>query len=132
MVRVVGARQRFCRSPLEVHLHRAPLGPHFGEAQRIRPRASDDDQINARRQKFWPEAKALPAEPLDPIAVHGATDFARDDQAQARRARWARLGRNEQSEMGSAHPTTRPLRAYELRVLAQPAVAPEVGRHYFL
>jgi hypothetical protein len=132
MVRVGRPRQRFRRAPPQQRLDRTPLGPHVGKSQLVRPLASDDDEIHTRREELGPRAEALPAEPLHAISAHGAADPACHDKAKPRRAGRRGLGRDEQCEVGGPDAASYPLRACKFRMLAQPAVAPEVERHYFL
>jgi hypothetical protein len=132
MVRGGGPRQRFRGAPSQQRLDRTPLRPHLGESELVRALTGDDDQIHTRRKQLRPRAEALTADPLHAIAAHSAPNPACHDEAKPRRARWGRLWRDEQCEVGGPYAASYPLRACKFRMLAQPAVAPEGERHYFL
>jgi hypothetical protein len=132
MVRVGGPRQRFRSSLPQQWLDRTPLRPHLGQSQLVRALTGDDDEIHARRKELRPRAEALSAEPLHAISADCAADPACDDEAKPRRARGRRLGCHQECEVGGPDAASYPLRACKFRMLAQPAVAPEVERHYFL
>ena len=132
MVRGGGARQRFRSALLEAQLNRDPFRAHLRKIQILSALARDDDEVDSVRKERGPFAKALAAEPLDPVSSHRTTDFAGHDHAQSRRTWRGRLSGNEQCEMRCTDPATLALLAHELRVPAQPTVAPKFERHYFL
>jgi hypothetical protein len=135
MVRPRHPRQRFRGAGLEKSLDRAPFGLHFDETQLFCTFPRDDDDVDTGGDELRPQTKALAAQPLHAIATHGAPNLSGHDEAEPRRgtrrgASWLR--RYKQREVLRTHAATEPLRAYELRVPAQPALLPEVERHYFL
>lgn len=137
MIRVAGARQRerLGGALLEPHLDRKPLLPHLGEAEPIRPIARDDHEVDPSGKKLRAEAEALAAQALDPVSPDRAPDPPRHDDAEASRGRRTgrvALGGHEQREVRGPEAAARALRADELRMSPQPAVAPEPESHYFL
>jgi hypothetical protein len=122
MMRTARARQRFHGSFLKQCPDRAPLGLDVGQGQLGRTFTSNHDEIHPVRQELGAGAKALPAEPFDPVAAYGAPDTARDDDAQARRTRGRGLSRDQEREVRRADTAPGTLGDHELGVPSQPAV----------
>jgi hypothetical protein len=85
--------------------------------------SSDHDQIDAARQKVGAGAKALAAEALDPVALHGAPDLSADDQAETRRPVRRRSSCDEKREVRGTHAAPDALRTRELGALCQPSIS---------
>ena len=86
-------RQGFFRAAPQHALHGEPLGAGLGEAERVRPLASDHDQVDAGREELRPLAEALAADALDPVARDGVSNLPRHHDADTRRRpRGARRG----------------------------------------
>jgi hypothetical protein len=133
MIRVALLRQgeRFGGPLLEAQLGGEPLRSHLRETEPIGALPGDDDEIDTGGEELGPEPEALTTQPFDPVAPHGRPDPTADHEPESRLRRLLLRG-NEEREMGRAHPTARTLCAGELRMSPQPAVAPELERHYFL
>jgi hypothetical protein len=83
----------------------APLVANLHEPQEGRPLPRDHDEIDAGRDKVWPEAKAFTADPFDAVAIDRGPDFLRNDQAEtARRARVGYRRRNEEDKVSARGP----------------------------
>jgi hypothetical protein len=126
MMRAGRARKRFRGALPEQPLYPEPLGADTLEVELRRSRAGDDDEVDAYREQVRMGAKALTAEPLHPVSLHGAADPAAHDQAESRRSGHA-LRRQQEREMGSADAARVlvALRARELRVFAESSVGAE-------
>ncbi len=129
MMRAGPPRQRFRSALFEEADHPEPLGAHLREVELRRPRARDDDEVDATGEQVGVGPKALTAYALHPVSLHGAANPATHDQPEPRRPRLA-LSRDEQREMRRSDPAgvTVSLRACELRVFAEPAIGAE-GHH---
>lgn len=129
MIRRVALRQRFRGSLPQEARDREPFGVHLREREFVGAGPSDDDEIDTGRQEVGPGSKALAAEALDAIPLHGAPDLARDDQAQARQCAPRALRRHEEREMRRADAPPDALRTNELGVPAQPPVRAKPEPH---
>jgi hypothetical protein len=116
MMRTGRLRQRFHGSFLKHRQGCTPLGAYLFQPQLVRTFPRDHDEIHPIRQQFRPRAKALAADPLDPVPPDSRPDRSGNDEPEPRLPRRGRLGRDEQCEVGGPHPLPRPLRADELRV----------------
>jgi hypothetical protein len=129
MMRAGRTRQRF-RSPLfEEPNHAQPLGAELREVELRRAGARDDDEVDAVRQQIRVGSKALTAQALHPVSLHGAANPATHDQPEPGRSGLT-LGRDEQREVRRSYTAgvAARLRARELCVLAEPAIGAE-GHH---
>jgi hypothetical protein len=132
MVRVGGARQRFRSALAEAQLNREPFRAHLGKAQRRSSFPRDHDEIDSVREEGGPLAETFSAEPFDAVSMHRAPDLACDHHPKSRSPRRRRLRGDQQREVSRPDAAALTLLARELRVPAQPALAPELERHYFL
>ncbi len=110
-----------------------PLCPHLGEPEGLSPRSRNDHQIDAGRKQIRPLPKAFPADALEPVPDHGASELPRRDDAQPSRGRLGWLFRDEQQEVRGRYLRSVTLKAHEIAPPAEPAVARKARtRHYFL
>jgi hypothetical protein len=118
MIRMGGARQRFCRSFHKQGADRPPLGPNLGHPELGCSFAGDHHEIHAPREELRERSKALPAEPLDAVPEHRAAHAFRDHDAQSRGTGRRRLSCHEKGEVPRPHAPAGALRTHELAVLA--------------
>ncbi len=125
MIRARRPRERFRRPFLKQGRDGAPLCLHVCKAQLVRPGARNHNEIHAFGQQIRPAAKALAAQPLDPVAADGVAQLPGHDDSHPRGSRRRRMGCHQQREMPRPDAAARPLRPRELIVPAQPAVGAE-------
>ena len=120
MMRTGRLRQRFHGAFFKHRQCRTPLGTYLFQPQLVRADPCDHDEIHPIRQQFRPRAKALTADPLDPVPPDGRPYRSGNDEPQPSPPRRGRLGRHQQGEMRRPHALSRPLGADELRVAPEP------------
>ena len=104
---------------------RVPIPHNVGEAEIVRAIASNHDEIDAVRHEIGPQPEALTAEALDAVALDGAADFFRDDDAEARRSARGRLRGDQHREMRRRDARPCRLHAKKVRPLSQTSVLAE-------
>src|ERR1022692_2298028 len=103
MMRRANARQGLLDAFSQETLNGEPFGAHFHQAELMGAGSRDDDEIDAMGQEPWPGPETLPAEALDPVALHGAPDASRRHDAKAGCDGIPRLSGHEQGEVRRAH-----------------------------
>lgn len=102
-----------------------PFLTNVGEAEIVRAIASNHDEIDAVRHQIGPLSEALTAETLDAVALDGAADFFRDDDAEPRRSARGRLRGDQHREMRRRDARPCRLHAKKVRPLSQASVLAE-------